>query len=196
MLIYVYTTKNNIIYRQHTEEEDSQRRLSSSSENVRQSSWNQDAPIKKWDNKGDRRLERSVTWDGSKGKNFLAEIKRSAEIRSWSGDRRIEINRERKRSISPETDDEMDRGRVKKVKKKWEEKKLSYNPFQAAQNKDKKEHSYRMSDDNYKRDRSSSGMRDNFHKKNRYGFKDKYRPNRDDSSHRRHQGWDHNYHRN
>lgn len=165
---------------------------------MRHSSWNQDAPVKKWDNKGDRRLERSVTWDGSKGKNFLDELKRSSEIRSWSGDRRIEVHRERKRSISPETDDEMDRGRVKKVKKKkWEDRKFSYNPFQSAQNKDKKEDRYRVSNDNYKRDRSSSsGMRDNFYKKNRDYFKDKYRPNRDHSSHRREQGWDHNYHRN
>ena len=100
--------------------------------------------MKRWDSKpkngGGKSLDRSATWDGSKGANFLDEIKRSSTIRSWSGSgagaaENSEANggRERKRSMSPASDeDELDRGRVKKVKKKKEERKMSYNPFQAS----------------------------------------------------------------
>lgn len=178
------------------------RNLSSSNEHIRHTSWNQDAPVKKWDQKSDRKLDRSVTWDGSKGTNFIDEIRRSSTVSSWGGNRRTEERSERKRSISPETDDELDRGRVKKVKKKWEDKKMSYNPFQVVQNiKDRNGQSH-FNKDKYKRNSSASGMRDIHNTKDR-DYRDKFNRN-DNRGHnrssdgRREQshGWDHNYHRN
>lgn len=169
-------------------------------ENIRHTSWNHDAPVKKWDQKIDRKLDRSVTWDGTKGANFLDEIKRSSEIRSWSGDRKFEERRERKRSMSPESDDEMDRGRVKKVKKKWEDKKLSYNPFQEAQNFNDKGGRSRFKD-NFQHKKSESGSRNGYFTKDRDRhdkpcghFQRSYSKSSD--TRRDGKGWDHNYHRN
>merc|ERR1712013_650929 len=55
---------------------------------VKHSSYNPDIVAKKWDEKPDMKtIGRSNTWDGSKSSNFLEELKRGQEIRSWSGDR-------------------------------------------------------------------------------------------------------------
>merc|ERR1719209_2832940 len=116
------------------EEEDVVRR-------VKHSSYNPDIVAKKWDGKPDMKsIGRSNTWDGSKSSNFLEELKKGQEIRSWSGDRSAlekgggEV---RKRSAEEDQDAEMDRGKTKKVKKYREEGeayKGGRNPFQAAQN--------------------------------------------------------------
>jgi len=132
---------------------------------IKESTSNPQAPIKKWNSKPElKTIGRSVTWDGSKGSNFVEELMKGSEIRSWSGDRstleRKLASEPRKRSAVEDLDAEMDAGRVKKVKKqkdepnayKWADK----NPFQIAQNisnrGDKGHNNYdkRRSDD-YKR---------------------------------------------
>jgi len=109
---------------------------------VKESSSNPSAPVKKWDAKPQMKtIGRSVTWDGSKGSNVVEELMKSSEIRSWSGDRstleRKMLGEQRKRSAGDDLDEEMDAGRVKKVKKHREEPaayRSDQNPFQVAQN--------------------------------------------------------------
>merc|ERR1712059_214740 len=97
-------------------------------------------PVKKWDSKPElKTIGRSVTWDGSKGSSVFQELLKGTEIRSWSGDRgTFEKSQEvRKRSAESDPDEEMDRGRTKKVKKRQEEPaayKWDQNPFQIGQN--------------------------------------------------------------
>jgi len=113
----------------------------SSVKHVKESVYNPEAPIKKWDAKPElKSIGRSMTWDGSKGSDVLQELLKGSEIRSWSGERStLEKNQEaRKRSAEYDPDDELDRGKVKKVKKRKEEpgayKWENVNPFQVAQN--------------------------------------------------------------
>jgi hypothetical protein len=107
---------------------------------LKESTSNPEAPVKKWDSKPElKTIGRSMTWDGSKGSDVFQELLKGSEIRSWSGDRStLEKNQEaRKRSAEEDLDEELDRGRSKKVKKKKEEPgayKWDQNPFQVAQN--------------------------------------------------------------
>jgi len=172
---------------------------------IRYSTWDASAPVKRWDNKNcepDQRhkLDRSATWDGSKkNSNVEDEIKRRSTIRGWDGqESKNEEKRERKRSISPSTDDEMDRGRVKKVKKKKEERHYGYNPFQAVQNMKDQGGASSMRN-KYKRNRSHSGYPDSHRSKD--GHRDFKRRDRSEDysrgyhNHHRRSSWDHNYHR-
>ena len=116
----------------------------------KKSSFNPDAPVKGWDSKPDvKNIARSVTWDGSKGGLDIGDqLRRSGEIRAWSGDRSSHLERKslepRKRSATQDFDAELDAGRVKKVKK-WKEEENSkwsdMNPFQVAQEHRNKGHS-------------------------------------------------------
>jgi len=114
-------------------------RSSSKSPERTKSSCNPNAPVKRWDSKPELgAIGRSVTWDGSKGADIVAELNKGSGIRSWSGDRSdLERKRdERKRGAETDNDD-IDRGKVKKVKKRKEEAAAynkSSNPFQTAQN--------------------------------------------------------------
>jgi len=171
---------------------------------VRYSSWDRSAPVKHWNNKNgaDHKLDRSATWDGSKkNTNFVDEIKRSSTILSWGGQESKNVEkRERKRSISPSTDDEIDRGRVKKVKKKKEDRHYGYNPFQAVQNMKDKGGANPLKN-KFKRNRSSSGYQDSYRSKEGHRDKDYSRRDRsadysrDYHNHHRRSSWDHNYHR-
>jgi len=122
----------------------------------RTSSWNMDAPVKRWDSKPDiKQIGRSVTWDGSKGSNFVDELKKASAIRSWSGERSAFDKSQEPRKRSADSDEELDRGRLKKVKKRKEERSLDYNPFQVAQNiKDRGGPSWTRN--NYDREKHSS----------------------------------------
>lgn len=103
--------------------------------------------------------------------------------------------------MSPESDDELDRGRVKKVKKKWEDHKPSHNPFQVAQNYKYKEGKSRFKD-NFRHSGGDSGSRNGYFTKDRDSH-NKYQAHyprslSKGSVNRREgkNGWDHNYHRN
>ena len=72
----------------------------------------------RWDSKPELgTIGRSVTWDGSKGADIVGELMKGSGIRSWSGDRSdLERRRdERKRGANTDNDD-IDRGKVKKVR--------------------------------------------------------------------------------
>eukprot|EP00092_Neocalanus_flemingeri_P004825 GFUD01005193.1.p1 GENE.GFUD01005193.1~~GFUD01005193.1.p1 ORF type:complete len:1167 (+),score=221.51 GFUD01005193.1:109-3609(+) len=162
--------------------------------NVKESSSNPDAPVKKWDARPElKTIGRSVTWDGSKGSNVVEELMKGSEIRSWSGDRsaleRKSAAEPRKRSAGDDLDAEMDAGRVKKVKKHREEPqayKWDRNPFQIAQNitnrgdKDKFYEGHHSLERNRSEDsqRNESWVRDkpryNDHKDRYSGHKDRY----------------------
>jgi len=172
----------------------------------RMTSYDPAAPVKRWDSKPDiKQIGRSVTWDGSKGSNFLDEIKKIGQVRSWSGERKSDHQDVRKRSA--ESDEEMDRGRTKKVKKYRDERSFDYNPFQMAQNVKDRAPKYSNGDNRYDRDdrghghsqdRSGNWSRHDkggrYHRDEHRGSSHDHRRGRQDSSRPR-KSWDHNYHR-
>jgi len=151
-------------------------------------------------------MGRSVTWDGSKGSSVLDELKRRPEVKSWSGDQsKWESKEGRKRSASS-SEEEMDRGRTKKIKKRQEERNTDLNPFQDAQDYKNKGHNS-FSREKYNRDslRNYSGSRDRDHR-DRRDSRDKYsrdysrdRGRNGSSSNANHErprkSWDHTYNR-
>jgi len=134
-------TKDNLSKYENLSNRNDNSRDSDASKSVKESSCNPDAPVKKWDSKPEpKSLGRSMTWDGSKGSDVLDELLKGSEIRSWNGGRSaLEKNQEaRKRSAEYDLDEDLDQGKVKKVKKRKEEagayKWADVNPFQVAQN--------------------------------------------------------------
>merc|ERR1719509_416666 len=161
-----------------SDDEKKRSRSSSKSPERTKSSCNPDAPVKRWDSKPELgAIGRSVTWDGSKGADIVAELNKGSGIRSWSGDRsHLEKKRDERKRGADTDNDEMDRGRVKKVKKRKEEASAyhkSSNPFQTAQNvQNRHENKDRSNDRDGSTDRRSSGS--NFQRsdfRNNSGYK-------------------------
>ncbi|XP_076459651.1 uncharacterized protein LOC143292880 [Babylonia areolata] len=104
----------------------------------------QDSPIKQ---------QPALLWDGSRKSEVVEELRKKATVTTWGGEKsemEIEAEKEEKRrkkkTWKDHYEEEIDRGKVKKVKKKTDDTPWPFNPFQKYQNQ-KNNEKYRWDED-------------------------------------------------